>query len=600
MEDGRSNIVLGVRKSVSGFLWSNRFSDARASIAFSQATELPEIVARVLVARGVKSDDAESFLNPTVRELMPDPSQFQDIDNSVERLIHAIERGEIIAVFGDYDVDGATSGGILIRYLKEVGAKTLSYVPDRTKEGYGPNINAFNYLQSVGVGLVVTVDCGITAFESLDHAYKINLDVIVVDHHVAEPKLPRAFGIINPNRLDESGMYGELAAVGVTFLLVVALNRSLRMKNWFTQNKTPEPDLLCFLDLVALGTICDVVPLTGLNRAFVKQGLKVMGKRGNIGIAALSDIIGLESAPGTYEVGFLIGPRVNAGGRVGEPSLGTRLLTTEDKNEAEAIATELQVFNEERKIIEADILDAATIQVLERESDGLITPIILVAGEGWHPGVTGIVASRLKDKFGRPSVVVAFKDGLGKASCRSIYGVDIGSAITAARQMGLLLNGGGHKMAAGFTVKFSNFEKLGNFLNERLASSVESALGNRELGLDGVLTIEGANLELLDKLQKVGPYGAGNSEPRFALSNVRITRADIVGKGHVRCSLKGESGKNLKAIAFRCADDALGSFLLSSSDARINLAGFLRNVRWRDRNGVQFVIIDAAPETLSN
>ena len=577
---------------MSGLLWRARLDDARTGIALAQAADIPEPVGRVLAARGVDETTVETFLNPTIRELMPDPSRFKDMDIAAARLADAVAREEVVGIFGDYDVDGATSGGLLQRYLAAVGGRWLSYIPDRTLEGYGPNEPALLALKEQGAVVVVTVDCGISAFEPLAAAKEAGLDVLVVDHHIAEARLPEAFAIVNPNRLDEDGEYGELAAVGVTFLLVAALNRVLRDRGWFKDGSRAEPDLRNWLDLVALGTVCDVVPLTGLNRAFVRQGLKIMGQRTNVGIAALGDVAGMDAAPSTYHAGFVLGPRVNAGGRVGESSLGTRLLTTEDRLEAEAIAHALDGYNTERKAIEIDLLDAAIAQVEER--GGGDKPVALAAGEGWHAGVTGIVASRLKEKFGRPAVVIAFNKGLGKASCRSIPGVDIGAAVTAARQAGLLVNGGGHKMAAGFTVEASQLEPLGTFLMERLAADVEVAVAGRSYGLDGVLSVEGATHELVEMLEQAGPFGAGNAEPKFAIANARIVRADIVGQGHVRCILSGAAGGRLKAIAFRSVDSELGQMLLSWGDQPLHVAGYLRADRWRDRDEVQLVLGDAA------
>ena len=596
-----SDIILDVHSSVSGLLWRSMCLDTRASMAISQANEIPEVVARAIVGRGIANDEVDTFLNPTIRELMPDPLKFCDMKVAVLRLVEAIYKNELIAVFGDYDVDGATSGAILLRYLDAVGGRCISYVPDRSKEGYGPNTNAMKYLDSAGANIVITVDCGISSFEPLSEAKKLGLDVVVIDHHVAEARLPEAIAVVNPNRLDEQTGFGELAAVGVTFLLVVALNSELRKQGRFSENnKWSEPDLLTFLDLVALGTVCDVVPLIGLNRAFVKQGLKVMGWRKNIGITALSDIAEIDTFPNTYHAGFVLGPRLNAGGRVGEPSLGTRLLVTNDRFEADSITKKLEIYNNERKLIESDILDAAINQVMEREADNAKDPIVFAAGEGWHPGVTGIVASRLKEKFERPSIVIAFHNDIGKASCRSIYGVDIGSAVTAARQAGLIINGGGHKMAAGFSLKVDKLKSLSKFINERLAESVKNAIKNRCLDLDGVISVEGANLGLIDKLEQLGPFGAGNSEPKFAIARARISRSDIVGDGHVRCNVLGETGGKIQAIAFRCADTALGNFLLANGDTLVHLAGYLRVNHWRGRNSAQFILLDAAPCVSTN
>ncbi|MEE8173642.1 MAG: single-stranded-DNA-specific exonuclease RecJ, partial [Alphaproteobacteria bacterium] len=477
---------LAVACSVSGKRWRSRLQDERAALGLAQQLEISEILARVLAARGIEAEDAERFLNPVLRDALPDPSRLRDMDKAAARLAEAIQAGEKIAVFGDYDVDGATSGALILRFLEAVGSSGAYYIPDRAREGYGPNTPALLSLAEQGVALVVTVDCGISAFEPLQAAADAGLSVIVVDHHIAEPRLPAATAIVNPNRLDDDSGLGHLAAVGVTFLLLVALNRTLRQAGHYDA-ACPEPDLLGLLDLVALGTICDVVPLTGLNRALTVQGLKVMARRGNVGLAALSDSAGLDAAPTAYHAGFVLGPRVNAGGRVGESSLGIRLLTTSDADAAHAIAAQLGELNKQRQAIEADVLDAASAQIEARGETP--APILIAAGAGWHAGVVGIVASRLKERYSRPAIVIAVAGGQGKASCRSIAGVDIGAAVTAARQAGLLLNGGGHAMAAGFTVAEDQLEALGSFLMERLAPFVAAAREASSLGIDGALTV---------------------------------------------------------------------------------------------------------------
>ena len=584
MPDGQSDsgAFLAVAHSVSGKRWRARLEDERVALALAQQLEISEILARVLAARGITAEDAERFLNPALRAALPDPS--------ILRLAGAIQAAEKIAVFGDYDVDGAPSGALILRFLESVGIPGTYYIPDRGREGYGPNAPALRSLAEQGVTLVVTVDCGISAFEPLDAAAEAGLSVIVVDHHIAEPRLPTATAVVNPNRLDDDSGLGQLAAVGVTFLLLVALNRTLREAGHY-DSTCPEPDLLVLLDLVALGTVCDVVPLTGLNRALTVQGLKVMARRGNIGLAALSDSAGLDQAPTAYHASYLLGPRVNAGGRVGESSLGIRLLSTSDRDAADAIAAHLGELNKERQAIEADVLDAALAQIEARGETP--APVLIAAGMGWHAGVVGIVASRLKERYACPAIVIAVADGEGRASCRSIAGVDIGAAVTAARQAGLLINGGGHAMAAGFTVAEDQLEALGAFLLERLVPSVAAA----SLGIDGALTVEGATLELVEELAQVGPFGSGNAEPRMVITSARIVSAKVVGNGHVRCILAGATGKRLTAIAFRAAGEELGHMLLSASEGPLHIAGNLRINRWRERDDVQLIIQDAAPAT---
>jgi single-stranded-DNA-specific exonuclease len=586
-----SGAFLAVERSVSGKRWRARLEDERGALALAQQLEISEILARVLAARGIAAEDADGFLNPTLRDALPDPSRLRDMDKAAACLAEAIRAGDKIAVFGDYDVDGATSGALLLRFLEAVGSSGSYYIPDRGREGYGPNAPALLSLAEQGVRLVVTVDCGIAAFEPLQAAAEAGLSVIVVDHHIAEPRLPAATAIVNPNRLDDDSGLGQLAAVGVTFLLLVALNRTLREAGHYAAGA--EPDLLGLLDLVALGTVCDVVPLTGLNRALTVQGLKVMARRGNIGLAALSDSAGLKEAPNAYHAGYVLGPRVNAGGRVGESSLGIRLLTAADGEAAEAIAAHLGELNKERQAIEADVLDAAMAQIEARGETP--APILIAAGAGWHAGVVGIVASRLKERYSRPAIVIAVAGGEGKASCRSVAGVDIGAAVTAARQAGLLLSGGGHAMAAGFTVAEEGLAALGDFLMQRLAPLAEAARQAASLGIDGALNVEGATLELVEELARAGPFGAGNSEPRMVITASRIVSASVVGNGHVRCILAGATGKRLTAIAFRAAGEELGHMLLSASQGPLHVAGNLRLNRWRGRVDVQLIIQDAAP-----
>ena len=583
---------LSVARSVSGKRWRARLEDDRAALALAQQLEISEILARVLAARGIDAEAAETFLNPALRDLLPDPSLLRDMDVAAARMAKAIQAREKIAVFGDYDVDGATSGALILRFLDAVGGDGIYYIPDRAREGYGPNAPALHILAEQGAKLVVTVDCGISAFEPLEEAAAAGISVIVVDHHIAEPRLPTAAAVVNPNRLDDESGLGQLAAVGVTFLLIVALNRALREAGHYADGR-PEPDLLALLDLVALGTVCDVVPLTGLNRALTVQGLKVMAARGNTGLAALADTANLDEAPTAYHAGYVLGPRVNAGGRVGESSLGIRLLTTADAAVAHDIARHLDDLNKERQAIEAEVLEAALAQVEARGvSDA---PVVLAAGAGWHAGVVGIVASRLKERYGRPAIAIAVEKGAGKASCRSIAGVDIGAAVTAARQADLLINGGGHAMAAGFTVAEDKIGELGVFLMERLAAPVVAAREAASLGIDGAVTLEGASLELVEELAQVAPFGSGNAEPRLVVTDARIVNAKIVGRGHVRCILAGATGQRLTGIAFRAGGEELGHLLLSPTAGPLHIAGHLRPNRWQGRTEVQLVIDDAAP-----
>ena len=594
VSDGNADSAfLGVERSVTGKCWRARDADERLVMTLCQKLELPELVARVVAARGIELDDAEIFLNPTLKVLLPDPAHLIDMAPAVERIVAAINGGETIAVFGDYDVDGATSAALLVRFFSALGRVVPVYIPDRQKEGYGPNLPALMKLKEEGATVVITVDCGTTAYEPLEAASAAGLDLIVIDHHVAEARLPAGCLVINPNRVDETSPCGQLAAVGVAFLVIVAVNRALRDAYWYGEGHN-EPDLRLWLDLVALGTVCDVVPLTGLNRAFVTQGLRVMAGRLNAGIAALADVAGIDGPLDAYHAGFLLGPRVNAGGRVGDSGLGVRLLTTDDPAKARPLAEQLDQLNRERQEIEQGVLEAAMDQA-ENRSDPH-GPVIVVTGDGWHPGVIGIVAGRLRERFDRPSCVVAMEGGVGKGSGRSVRGVELGPAIIAAHQAGLLVNGGGHAMAAGFTVTRDNVTAFTAYLEDHIKRQLGNAPLSASLGFDGVLHPSAATTDIVVMLDRVGPYGAGNPRPRFAVPQARIVDAGIVGKGHVRCIVTGADGSgSLKAIAFRAADGPLGRALLESRGQPLHLAGQLRGDEWRGKVTPQLFIDDAAP-----
>ncbi|MBT5667179.1 MAG: single-stranded-DNA-specific exonuclease RecJ [Rhodospirillaceae bacterium] len=583
---------LDVERSSTGKRWRLRGDDERLGLALSQRFGLPEILGRIMAGRGVGLEDAEAFLNPNLRTQMPDPAHLNDMDRAVARVVQAIRQNEAIAVFGDYDVDGATSSALLDRFFKAVGSDIAVYIPDRLKEGYGPNATALRKLAENGAKVVITVDCGITAFDALEAGAQAGLDVIVVDHHVAEPRLPRAHAVINPNRLDDNSPHGQMAAVGVTFLLVAAVNRALRECGWY--EKRAEPDLRQWLDLVALGTVCDVALLTGINRVFVTQGGKVMAGRGNPGISALADVAGIDEAPSAYHAGFVLGPRVNAGGRVGESSLGARLLASDDKDECQDIARRLDSYNKERRDIEARCLEEAIDLVESRPSD---PGVVFVAAHGWHPGVIGIVASRLVERYNRPACVVAIEDGVGKGSGRSVRGVDLGAAILNARQQDLLLNGGGHPMAAGFTVSEGALEALRSFLSQWVAGTAGEGSLVPELSVDGAIQPAAATVDFLTKLDRLAPFGSGNARPRFVFPGVSIQKADVVGIHHVRCFLKGQDGARLKAIAFRAVERPLGAALLNSNGMPLHIAGHLQVDRWQGRENAQLIIEDAAPVT---
>ena len=582
---------LNVDQSAEGQRWLLRDTDERTALALSQRLDIPDAVGRVMASRGIGLDDGASFLAPTLRELLPDPSHLNDMDVAAERLAAAIMQDEGLAVFGDYDVDGATSSALFKRFVESVGGRCRIYIPDRLREGYGPNAPALLELAEGGASVVVTVDCGTAAHEPLAVVRDAGLDVIVVDHHTAEAQLPPAVAVINPNRLDDDSEHGQMAAVGVAFLLIVAVNRTLREAGWYKDR--PEPDLTQFLDLVALGTVCDVVPLTGVNRALVTQGLKVIGRRRNAGLRALADVSGVSEMPEAYHLGFVFGPRVNAGGRVGASDLGAQLLTTDDPAEANKLAQRLDTFNSERREIEAQVLAEALDSLIDNPPGA----VVFALGEGWHPGVIGIVASRLKERYNRPACVIAVdkETGLGTGSGRSVTGVDLGAGIIAARQAGLLERGGGHRMAAGFTVTADQLTAFRAFMDERVAERVEEAGIVPTLRLDGAVTAMGANLELIEALECLGPFGSGNPEPRFVIPAARITFADVVGKDHVRCTLESPEGGTLKGICFRCVDRPIGKVLLTAEGRPVHVAGRLRANSWQGRTSAQLFVDDAAP-----
>ena len=554
-----------------------------------------DIAAQLLMSRGVPEHDLERHRNPSLRAFLPDPSLFRDMDVAAERLARAIESQEPVTVYGDYDVDGATSAALLIRLIRALGHEARYYIPDRLLEGYGPSGEALVRIAEEGSSLIVTVDCGAMAHQALDMARQAGVDVIVVDHHKCSPELPRAVALVNPNRLDEeleAAAHGHLAAVGVAFLLAVATVRTLRQRGYFATRR--EPDLFALLDLVALGTVADVAALHGLNRAFVAQGLKVMSRREGVGMSALIDASRLTRAPTCSDLGFALGPRINAGGRVGESTLGVRLLTTEDPEEAQAIAAQLSALNEERRAIEAMVQEQAEAQVDSQHNRAVLT----LAGRGWHPGVIGIVAGRIKEKTGKPTLVIALdadESGQGKGSGRSIAGVDLGAAIIAAREHGLLVAGGGHAMAAGLTVEAGKLDALGQWLDERLGSTVSAAMASQAMLLDLAIAPGGLTPALVEELESAGPYGMGWPGPRVAVGPVRMVKADIVGTDHVRLIVRGEDGASFKAVAFRAASTDMGQALLHATHQRkLWLAGRAKIDDWASRPQAELHVDDAA------
>jgi single-stranded-DNA-specific exonuclease len=578
--------ALDVEKSVSGQPWKWRS-------AVEPGAGMDTLVDELLMARGVGRDDLARHRDPRIRDFLPDPSAFQDMDKGAKRLADAVGGGETIAIFGDYDVDGATSAALLTLLLRRLGNEPIVYIPDRLMEGYGPSGAALVELKKRGASLAVTVDCGAQAFDALDEAKAAGLDVIVVDHHQCATLLPVAFALINPNRLDEGEIgaaHGHVAAVGMAFLLGVALLRELRSRGYFADRE--EPKIIDLLDLVALGTVADVAKLNGLNRAYVTQGLKVLAGRENIGLVALAEAARLVKAPSCRDLGFALGPRINAGGRVGKSDLGVRLLTSTDPEEARTIAAELDRLNEERRAIEMTVCQQAEEQAAALNGAAVIT----VMAPGWHPGVIGIVAGRLKEKFRRPAIVIAEdEDGTGKGSGRSISGVDLGAAVLAAKDSGLLIAGGGHAMAAGLTLPKGGLDAFRAFIDERLAADIERSLDGRALVVDALLTPGKIVGSLCDSLEQAGPYGAGWPSPKIVAGPARLIRVGIVGDGHVRGLACGDDGKSFKWIAFRSATTELGQALLASApDKRWWLAGSIRRDEWNGGNAAEMHLEDAA------
>jgi single-stranded-DNA-specific exonuclease len=559
----------------------------------AQQHGLRDSLARVLAGRGVTTQGVEDFLEPTLRNLMPDPASLRDMDLAVPRLVQAIARREHVAVFGDYDVDGATSAALLALYFRHFGVETRIHIPDRITEGYGPNLTAVRMLKEEGADLLVTVDCGISSHETLAEAKRIGLETIVLDHHLAGDILPEAIAVVNPNRQDDLSNLGKLAACGIVFMTLVALNAALRQSDG---HKHTVPDLMAMLDIVALGTVADVVPLTGLNRAFVRQGLKVMRQRGRVGLAALMDAAGLREPPEAYHLGFLLGPRINAGGRIGDAALGSRLLSTDDPVEAAQIATELDRLNRERQTLEQITVQQAEENVL---SDHVLhgeRAIIVAGSTDWHPGVVGLVAARLKERFRKPAIAIAWdtQKGEGVGSCRSVAGVDIGRAIKEAVEAGLVLKGGGHAMAAGLTVQEGSLAALRDFLDQRLGSEVQAALEKNELHIDAALTAGGLTIDLFNDLARAAPFGQGNAEPLVVLPSHILLDVSEVGTAHLRFRARSGDGATIQGIAFRVQGQPLGDALISRKGKSVHLAGNLQVDRWGGRERVDLRLVDIA------
>ena len=574
--------------SISGKNWILRKYNQEHLTFIKDNFSLDEITSKLLSIRNIKKEEINSFLNPSIKNFLPDPDILNDMKKSTLRTVELISKKEKIGIFGDYDVDGASSTALLGNYFSHLNIDYEIYIPDRKKEGYGPSIKSFQELIKKKVKTIFTVDCGTVSFEAISYAKKNNIDVIVLDHHQSEIKLPVAYSIINPNRLDDRSNLQYLCAAGVTFMFLVSLNRQLRSIKWFEKNNIKEPNLINFLDLVSLGTICDVVPLKGLNRALVKQGLKVLKSKKNLGLKTLLDICKIETNPSVYHLGYMLGPRINAGGRVGKCSHGAHLLLNKDPKNTFKLATELDQYNKERQLLEKDLLQ----KILNETSKYLNDPVLILSGSNWHEGVIGIVAARLKDKFNKPVIIISLEGNKGKASARSIVGFDIGSVILAATQEGILLKGGGHKMAGGFSIKVENIERFRNFVFRKFKNINEDLSSEKPLLLDSIISPSAVNIDFYSKVALLSPFGSGNPEPKFIIENVKTINGKIVGEKHIKSVLIGKDGTTIKSIAFNAVDNDLGGYLIKKNNKTFNIAGKLSLNEWKGQSNVEFIIDD--------
>ncbi|HJD60234.1 MAG TPA: single-stranded-DNA-specific exonuclease RecJ [Rickettsia endosymbiont of Omalisus fontisbellaquei] len=576
--------------SINGKIWQQKLINEDIVTELCRSFKISDLLARIVSLRVNNLEEVENFLVPKIKNLLPDPFHLLDMDKAVDRTVKAILNNQKICIFADYDVDGATSAALLKNVFRDLNIICDIYVPDRIAEGYGPTPFAMQKIKDSFVELLITVDCGAMAHEALKYAKDVSLDVIVIDHHIAADILPDAVAIVNPNRIDEKSEYKHLAAVGVAFLFATAILSNLKKQNYFT--KIPQPNLMKYLDLVALGTVCDMMKLTGLNRAFVASGLKVMQQRQNIGIKTLYDMAGLNEIPKCYHLGFVLGPRINAGGRVGKSSLGANLLSTSCISEANKLALELEKHNNERKVIELLMIEEAMEIALTQENSSLL----FIVKEGWHPGVIGIVAGRLKEKFDKPVAVIALNDGIGKASCRSIVGIDFGAEIINAKSKDLLISGGGHAMAAGFTVTAEKLQELQNFLNNAFKIKTNKLENYKQAEYELNLTASSINFPLMDELGILEPFGQGNHEPIFKFDNLFVLKADIVGSKHIRCLLapnkQAFGNKAIPAIAFNSVGTSFEEVLLSPKAKNISAIGTLKTNNWQDNYTIQLIIKD--------
>ena len=574
--------------SVVGKNWIQKEFDLDEIKFIKENFFLDEIVAKLLSIRKIKKEEINFFLNPSIKNSLPNPYSLNDMQKAIDRTISCIVSNEKVGIFGDYDVDGATSTAILGNYFRALNLPYEIYIPDRQKEGFGPNEKGFDYLIENGSKLIFTVDCGTLSYLPIEHANTKKIDVIVIDHHQSEINLPKAHSIVNPNRFDDRSDLNYLCAAGVCFMFLVALNKRLRENNWFINKSINEPDLLNFLDLVSLGTICDVVPLVDLNRAFVNQGLKVVNQKKNLGLKTLIEISEIENNLTTYHLGYVLGPRINAGGRVGKSTHGAKLLLNNDSKDAFKISSELNNYNKERQLLEKELLK----DIMDKDYGLTDEPVIVLYGENWHEGIIGIIAARIKEKYNKPTFIISTKSGLGKGSARSIYGFDIGTAVIAAVQNKILIRGGGHKMAAGFTLDTDKISEFKNFLIRKFKSININLESKKNIFYDTEISPSAINIDFYDKINVLSPFGSGNPEPKFIIKNVRPVNSKIVGEKHIKSIFEGSDSSTFKTITFNCVDNELGSYLLKKNIKNFNILGKLSLNEWRGQKNVEFIIDD--------
>ncbi len=574
--------------SVSGKNWILKEFNEDDVLFLKDNYFLSETLSKLLAIRKIKKEEIQIYLDPSIKNTLPNPFILKDMELAVKRTSEAILKKEKLGVFGDYDVDGATSTALLGKYFQEIKQNFEIYIPDRKNEGYGPSIKGFKLLIENGANLIFTVDCGTSSFEPIEFAQNLNTDVLVLDHHQSKIKLPKAYSIINPNRLDDKSKLNYLCAAGVCFMFLVALNKELRNKNWFISNKIKEPDLLNYLDLVSLGTVCDVVPLVGLNRAIVKQGLKVLKKKSNIGLKTLLEICNIQSDLSSYHLGYIIGPRINAGGRIGKCSHGANLLLNSDSKESFKLASELDSYNKERQILENNLLNDVNDEVLKHLSD----PVLILSGENWHEGIIGIIAARIKEKYNKPTIIISIKNNFGKASARSIIGFDIGSTIISAVEEGILEKGGGHKMAGGFTINKDKIEKFKNFVTKKFEKMNIDMKKQKNLYIDSVISPSALNIDFYGQINNLAPFGSGNPEPKFTIENLKPINSKIVGEKHIKSILLAADGSSIKTIAFNSVSNEIGAYLLKKNKKTFNIAGKLSLNEWKGQKNVEFIIDD--------